>query len=50
MTFTLLMLLLISVVFNAYQWYRWHYYRTQPAGLHSHTAFFEAQKKEEPRS
>jgi hypothetical protein len=29
--------LLVSVVTNIYQWYRWHSYRTKPAGTHSHT-------------
>lgn len=29
--------LLVSVLANIYQWYRWHSYRTKSAGLHSHT-------------
>ena len=37
MTWLLLVLLLISLAANGYQYYRWNAYRTKPAGTHSHT-------------
>lgn len=38
MTWLLLVLLILSLAANGFQWYRWHSYRTQSAGAHSHTA------------
>lgn len=29
--------LFVSVVLNVFLYYRWHSYRTKPAGTHSHT-------------
>lgn len=40
----LTLLLIASLVANAYQWYRWHSYRSKPAGTHSHTGFMTAVK------
>lgn len=33
----LAVLLVGSLIFNAYQWHRWHTYRSKPSGSHSFT-------------
>lgn len=33
----LAVLLVGSLVFNAYQWHRWNAYRNKPSGSHSYT-------------
>lgn len=38
----LIILLLLSLLANAYQWYVWHSYRSQPAGNHSWTGMMPA--------
>jgi hypothetical protein len=37
-TVGLVIALILSLAVNGLQWYRWHSYRSKPAGNHSHTA------------
>lgn len=41
----LIILLVLSLLLNAFLWYRWHSYRAKPAGAHSHTGMFPAIKQ-----
>lgn len=34
----LIIALILSLAANAFQWHKWHSYRTKSAGAHSHTA------------
>lgn len=47
MTIALLILLVLSLSGNAFQWYRWHSYRTKPAGGHSHTGMMPKVDRDE---
>jgi hypothetical protein len=47
MTIILSILLAISVILNGLQWYRWHSYRTRPAGNHSYTGVMPALTKKQ---
>lgn len=41
-------LLIASLLMNAYQAHRWNSYRSKPAGLHSHTGMMPAVKRDQP--
>lgn len=43
----LLILLFISVMFNAFLYYRWHSYRTRSAGSHSYTGMMPRVSRDE---
>lgn len=36
---------ILSLLANAYQWYRWHTYRSKPSGNHSFTGIIPIQRK-----
>lgn len=48
MTIFLVVLLLLSLAGNGWQWYRWHSYRARPAGMHSHTGMMQAIRLDQP--
>jgi hypothetical protein len=47
MSIVLTILLVISLIVNGLQWYRWHSYRSRPAGNHSYTGVMPALTKKQ---
>lgn len=43
----LIILLILSLLANGYQWYMWHSYRAQPAGNHSWTGMMPKISREQ---
>jgi hypothetical protein len=47
MIWVLTVLLILSLAANGYQYYRWHSYRSKPAGIHSHTGMMPKVDRDE---